>query len=84
MSYSIKIEREAYKSLSKVPKAERIKIIDTIDNLKNNSETGKQLKGKFKELKSIRVGDYRIIYKTIQIESLILIVKIDHRRNAYR
>jgi mRNA-degrading endonuclease RelE of RelBE toxin-antitoxin system len=84
MSYSIKIEREAYKSLAKVPKTERIKIIGTISGLADNYETGKQLKGKLKKLKSIRVGDYRIIYETIQADSLILIAKINHRKDVYR
>ncbi|QWR77392.1 type II toxin-antitoxin system RelE family toxin [Candidatus Magnetomonas plexicatena] len=84
MTYSIKIEKEAYKALSKIPKTERVKIIDTISDLANNYENGKQLKGKWHGLKSIRDGDYRVIYKTLQVELLVLVVKISHRRDAYR
>ena len=45
---------------------------------------GKPLKGKFKNLLSLRVGNYRIIYTLNEERKEILIITIEHRKSAYR
>jgi len=50
--------------------------------LTKNVYAGKALKGRYEGLYSLRVGDYRVIYK---IESFgVLILAIGHRKDVYR
>lgn len=49
-----------------------------------NPRTGKQLKGKEGILWSHRVGDYRILYTFSDIELVVLIVRVGHRKEVYR
>jgi addiction module RelE/StbE family toxin len=44
---------------------------------------GKPLRYSWKGHKSLRVGDYRIVYRIIEPEKVVLIVAIKHRKNAY-
>ena len=44
----------------------------------------KQLKGKYKGLFRLRVGDYRVIFDVIEERLIILIIEIVPRKNAYR
>ncbi|MDD5529375.1 MAG: type II toxin-antitoxin system RelE/ParE family toxin [bacterium] len=61
----------------------RTRILEEIeDYLSKNLKEGKTLKGKFKELRSLRVGDYRIIYTLIK--EGVLILKVGHRREVYK
>ena len=61
----------------------RTRILKEIeDYLSKNPAEGKILKGKFKELRSLRVGDYRIIYTLIK--EGVLILKVGHRKEIYK
>jgi len=84
MSFSIKIERNAYKTLSLIQKKDRIRVIKAIDNLKENPALGKQLSGEWKGLRRIRVGNHRVVYAVKQEELLIMVVRIGHRKEVYR
>jgi mRNA interferase RelE/StbE len=42
------------------------------------------LKGTLNDLWRARVGDLRIIFKLINNEILIIIIKIEHRKNIYK
>ncbi len=57
-------------------------IVEIEKKLVKNPEKGIALKGKFKGLFRYRAGSYRIIY-TNTIEG-ILILRIAHRKNAYK
>ncbi|MBI1939825.1 MAG: type II toxin-antitoxin system RelE/ParE family toxin [Ignavibacteriales bacterium] len=61
---------------------ERIKL--AIESLQINHDLGKQLTGSLKGLRSLRVGNYRVIYKKELDELIILIVAVGHRKNVYR
>jgi mRNA interferase RelE/StbE len=45
-------------------------------------EFGKPLRYSLKGARRLRVGDYRVIF-TIELDDLVLIVKIGHRREVY-
>ena len=85
MSYRIEISRAAAKSLKKIPKADKKRIVDKIDSLCDNLpplETTK-MKGD-NPFHKIRVGDYRIVYEIQDDLLLILVLKIGHRKDVYR
>ncbi len=84
MSFSIKIKASAAKSLSRIPKAERSRLIQAIDRLRREPLAGGTLKGEFSGLRRLRVGDYRIVYEILHEQVTVLVVRIGHRREVYR
>ena len=84
MNYSVRIEKNAYKTLSQIKKQDRIRIIDAIDSLKEKPTAGKVLRGRWEGLRRIRVGKYRVIYSIREKELLILVLRIGHRKDVYR
>ena len=45
---------------------------------------GTRLKGELSGLRRIRDGDYRIIYELRKTELVVLVLRVAHRREAYR
>lgn len=84
MSFSIKIKASAAKSLSRIPTAERSRLIQAIDRLQREPLAGGTLKGEFSGLRRLRVGDYRIVYEVLHEQVTVLVVRIGHRREVYR
>ena len=85
MSYRIEIKNSAAKSLKRIPKADRIRIVEKIDSFADSlpdPETTK-LKGN-NPFHRVRVGDYRIVYEIQEDILVILVVKIGHRKDIYR
>lgn len=85
MSYQIEVKRSAAKSLKKIPKADRVRIVEKIDsfteNLPNPETTKIEGNNPFHR---VRVGDYRIVYEIQDDVLVVLIVKIGHRKDIYR
>ncbi len=87
MSYNVKYEKQARKTLKKMDKFQSSMIISWIE--KNLIETenpkvhGKGLVGNKSGLWRYRVGDYRIIADIQEETVTILIVNIGHRRDIY-
>lgn len=84
MSYSIKIKQSAAKSLARIDRPERERIIQRIDQLAENPGAGSVLKGEFSGLRRIRIGTYRVVYEVRDAELVVLVVRIGHRREVYR
>jgi len=83
--YKIIIAPGAEKQIDNLPTNIRSKIDRVIvDILANNPYLGKPLKGNLKGRYSYRVADYRIIYSIFKHELIIQIIKVMHRREAYR
>jgi len=83
VSYSIRIKASAAKSLARIDKAQRTRLIAAIDRLADNPHAGSALKGEFKGLRRLRVGNYRIVYEVQVNEFVILVVRAGHRRHVY-
>ena len=63
--------------------AQRIVISNRIESeLTKDPTYEKQLSGNFSGLFSLRVGDYRVIYK--HLHDTILILRIAHRKDVYK
>ena len=84
MSYSVRIKRSAAKELSRVPRQARLLVIRAIDSLGEQPLAGSSLKGGLRGLRRIRVGDYRVVYELLADELVVLVVRVAHRRDAYR
>lgn len=83
--YAIIISSRAKKDIDSLPDNIKSRIANVLYNvLSPNPFLGKALKADLKGLYSYRVGDYRIIYNILKRELIIQIIKISHRREAYR
>lgn len=86
MKYEVEISETAEKSLEKIPKKDRLRIIEKIDALEQDPRPvgSLKLKGYKESMYRIRSGVYRVIY-TIKEEMLIvLVLEIGHRGEIYR
>jgi len=84
VSYSIRIKRSAAKELARIPRDDRVRIVRAIDGLADKPLAGSALKGELRGLRRIRVGHYRVVYEVLDGELVILVVRVSHRREAYR
>ena len=71
--------------LKKLDKSTIKKILNRIETYlaQDPKELGKPLKGDFQGYWRYRWGDYRVIYKISELEILILVLRISHRKDAY-
>jgi len=84
VTYSLSIKQSAAKALAKLPRADRLRIIDAIDQLKTNPAAGGVLKGEFAGLRRIRIGGYRVVYEALDQQLIVLVIRIGHRKEVYR
>ena len=84
MIFSIRIKESAAKELRHVAKPDRVRIVAAIDRLAETPHLGAALKGELRGLRRLRVGDFRVVYEIRDEELVVLVVRVAHRRDAYR
>ncbi len=84
VAYSVRIKRSAVKSLGRIPKHDRVRIVDAIDGLAEHPHTGTALKGGLRGLRRIRVGGYRVVYEVQDDALVVLVVRVASRGTVYR
>ena len=83
MSYKVAFKKSVARDLRKLGKEEAQRVLKKIEqHLPRKADTFPLLTGKFAGLRKLRIGDYRVIYTIIEDTALIL--RIRHRREAYR
>lgn len=60
----------------------QVRVINEIKNLASNPYVGKLLRGEWKGIYSLRVGDYRVLYQ-VKGNTVFLLV-VTHRKRAYQ
>lgn len=83
MEYQIRIKPSAQRELNKLPKDEYYKVLVALTTIAKDPFSGKKLKGKLKSQWSVRVWPYRIIYSIYKSKSLVIVIKIGHRKGVY-
>ncbi len=84
MRYELCIERRAQKQLAKIAKPDRDRIADAVLGLAEQPRPSGVKKLTGREAWRIRVGDYRIVYEIHEKALLILVIRIQHRKDVYR
>ena len=84
VAYSVRIKRSAVKALSRIPKQDRVRIVDAIDGLADHPHAGSSLKGGLRGLRRIRVDGYRVVYEVQDAALVVLVVRVAHRGTVYR
>ena len=83
-SCKLRIKPSAVKEIEELPKTDRHRIIERIRRLAEDPRPPGSEKLSGQEQYRLRQGNYRILY-TIEIADLIIVlVKVGHRRDAYR
>ena len=83
--YRIEVSATAERQIRKLNKADQIRVLRAIQNLaKEPRPPGtRKLRG-YEDVYRIRVGTYRILYSIESGRLLIIVLKVGHRRDAYR
>ena len=84
MSFSIRIKESAARELRRIAEPDRTRIVAAIDRLAETPHLGAALKGDLRGLRRLRVSDYRVVYEVRDDELIVLVVRVAHRREAYR
>lgn len=85
-TYSIEWDKEAAKQFKKITdQALKDRILDVVEHtLAVDPHVGKPLTLAFKGVRSYRMGRLRILYKAYPDRLVIVILRIEHRRDVYR
>jgi mRNA interferase RelE/StbE len=83
LSYKVAFKKSVARDLKRLDKDQAERILEKIEqDLPEKAETFPLLTGKFAGLRKLRIGDCRVIYTIIEDTALIL--RISHRREAYK
>ena len=74
---------QAFKKLNKIGASDLPKVKKKLVNLSNGILVGKDLKGEFSGIKSVRAWPLRIMYR-LDTNHRIVILDIDYRGNVYK
>jgi len=83
-SYSLFIKPSAAKEIEALPKTDRIRVIQRIQNLADNPRPPGHEKLSGDDRYRVRQGNYRILYTINGNELIVTIVMVGHRREVYR
>jgi len=77
---------EGLRHLNKLPEKVRHAALESIFGpiADNPSRLCKSLVGELEGLWSARRGDYRVIYEILETDQVVLIHRVQHRRDPYR
>lgn len=81
--YRLVLAATAEKDLDKISQQYKPHIFAALFDLRKNPHEGKKLAGKFQDYYSLRVSQYRIIYKIYKTELTVFVIRIGHRQGIY-
>ena len=83
MGYKVTFKKSVFRDLKKISRDQADNILKKIEkDLSEKADTYSVLTGKFAGLRKYRSGEYRVIYTII--EDSVIILRISHRRDAYK
>ncbi|MBC8194287.1 MAG: type II toxin-antitoxin system RelE/ParE family toxin [Acidimicrobiia bacterium] len=84
--YVIRVTRVARRHLDQLPDKVRGAALETVHAViaHNPQRVGKPLLGELAGLHSARRGDYRVVYEILEDQEVVVIHRIQHRRDVYR
>lgn len=86
MPYEIRVTPQALKDIGKLPEKIRPAMLEAMHGsiAENPQRAGKQLHFELASLMSARRGEFRIVYQIDSSERRVVILRVAHRREAYR
>lgn len=83
-NYEVEFTKSAQKELCKLPRRAVYRIAKAIDILSVDPRKGNVRPMVGTKSWRLRVGDYRVVYDIFDKKLVILIIRIRHRKEAYR
>lgn len=83
-SYKLLIKPSAAKEIESLPKKDRLRVIQRIQELSEDPRPPGSEKLSGQEKYRVRQGSYRIVYSVSDKEIVVIVVKVGHRREVYR
>jgi len=83
-AYEILFKESVWKELDKTPKSDLIKILSRVEQLGNDPRPAGCEKLSENVPYRIRQGNYRIVYSIQDRDLTIWVIKVGHRKDAYR
>jgi mRNA interferase RelE/StbE len=85
-TWRVEVSSEAKRGLDRLPEKVAAAIVEFITGpLPDNPlRVSKDLSGRLAGYRSARRGDYRVVIQTIDVDQVVLVVRIDHRAHVYR
>ena len=83
-SYRLLIKPSAVKELEALPRKDRQRVVSRIQGLARTPRPAGCEKLSGSDRYRVRQGDYRIIYSIEDVELVVLVVRVGHRRDVYR
>lgn len=78
-------KRSAIRELKKLPRPTRIRVLRAVEDLPSNpSPAGARKLVGAQHTFRIRIGHYRVVYSVATEELVIEILRVRHRKDAYR
>jgi mRNA interferase RelE/StbE len=86
VTYEVRIPSPARRDLNKLPESVAAAAVECIFGplAENPQRVGKMLSNELVGRRSARRGQYRIIYRINDDQILVEVIRIAHRRDAYR
>ena len=85
MRLKVELSKNARKELLSIPRNIARKIIDELKKLQDIPIPRYAVKIRSeKDVYRIRIGEYRILYKILWDDKVIIVFRISHRKRAYR
>ena len=82
--YELRFKTSVAKDLRDVPKTDLRRILERIAALRDDPRPVGCEKLSAQERYRIRQGNYRVLYEILDLEVVVAVVKIGHRREVYR
>jgi len=80
--FEVRFTPRFLKRIKALDREVQVRILREVSTLKTTPHAGKPLRGEWKGVYSLRVGDYRILYQIKGNKVFLLVVA--HRRRVYR
>jgi addiction module RelE/StbE family toxin len=85
MAYQVRVPKKVQGEVTKLPERIQRQVTNALKNLRENPRLGTPLKGDLRGYWSYHIGRaYRIVYRIDDIEKVIWINRVRHRRHVYR
>lgn len=83
-TYAVEFSKTAQKELAKLSPQTALRILRAIHKLAKNPRSDNVRPMVGSKAWRLRVGDYRVIYDIHNKKLVVLIIKVDHRRDIYK
>ena len=85
-TYELRIAPSAQRPLARLPKAPAAAVVELITGalLDNPRRVGKPLGLELSGYWGVRRGAYRVVYRIVETEHYVRVIRIDHRADIYR